>query len=95
MGGETPVLHPDVQAILDAIEKADRGPGHGHCGLPICITAALGDGLDVFGAEVAAMIVQRVGKPKHGFPIGPCKSCEHLVEYYDLRFLTGENGVGD
>ncbi|MGV9409180.1 zeta toxin family protein [Nocardia sp. NPDC003693] len=89
--GEPAVLHPDVQQILDAIPEAEQGNGHGSCGLPQCISKALFAGLDPTGAKAAAKIVRSNSEhAKHGYPVGPCRSCRPLEKHYSLDFITGD-----
>ncbi|WP_196054792.1 WXG100-like domain-containing protein [Nocardia aurantiaca] len=89
--GESATLHPDVERILDAIPVAERGRGHGSCGLPRCISEALDAGLDPTGAKAAAKIVRsNPDHPKHGYPVGPCPSCKPLREHYSLDFITDD-----
>ncbi|WP_285472664.1 Hint domain-containing protein [Actinoplanes sp. NBRC 101535] len=45
--GKKPVLHKSVQRILNFIPKRHRSNGHGSCGLPVCLTEALNDKVDV------------------------------------------------
>src|SRR5690242_1826087 len=56
--GEAPELHPAVAAILDRIPTELRGVGHWKCGLAVCVTNALNDGLDPTGSRAAAVIVR-------------------------------------
>ncbi|MGP4100448.1 golvesin C-terminal-like domain-containing protein [Nonomuraea sp. KM90] len=89
--GGAPQLHPDVQQILDAIPDVPgaRGAGHGNCGLAVCLTEALNAGLNPTGSSAAAVLIRGdINHSSHGVPVGPCNSCEHLVEHYNLNFLT-------
>ncbi|MFE0824237.1 RHS repeat-associated core domain-containing protein [Streptomyces sp. NPDC058847] len=89
--GTPPALHPRVQDILNNIPPAQRGSGHGKCGLPICLSNALGNGMDPTGSKVAAVVIRsNVKHPKHGYPVGPCNSCKALVKEFNLDFLTGK-----
>ncbi|MGK4582245.1 RHS repeat-associated core domain-containing protein [Kitasatospora sp. HPMI-4] len=87
--GAAPVLHPDVQAILDTVQIP--GDGHGKCGLPTLLTDALNNGDDPTGSAAAAVIIRSNKEhPKHRHPIGPCKSCRPLKDHYDLDFITDD-----
>jgi RHS repeat-associated protein len=85
--GPTPSLHPDVQAILDAVPEEERAVGHGQCGLPVLISSALADGFNPAGSRAAAVLVRNsIDNPVHGTPIGPCESCQALQQAFDLIF---------
>lgn len=89
--GAAPVLHADVQAILDTVPPELRGRGHGMCGLPVLLSKALDAKVDPTGSQAAAMIVRSTtSHERHGHPIGPCKSCRPLSEHYDLDFITDD-----
>jgi RHS repeat-associated protein len=89
--GAAPVLHSDVQNVLDGVPEAERGVGHGKCGLPVAISEAVRAGDDPHGASAAAVLVRGdVNKAKHGFGIGPCPSCQALRDHYDIHFVTGD-----
>jgi hypothetical protein len=43
------------------------------------------------GADAAAVLIRgSLQHPKHGVPVGPCPSCEALVDHFNLKFLTGD-----
>ncbi|WP_406730103.1 RHS repeat-associated core domain-containing protein [Streptomyces sp. NBC_01794] len=89
--GPAPALHPRIQDILDSIPKSQRGSGHGKCGLPVCLSQALNSGADPTGSKVAAFVIRAsVKHKKHGYPVGPCRSCQSLVKRFKLDFLTGK-----
>ncbi len=87
--GTPPTLHPIVQDILDAIPVAERGVGHGSCGLAVCVSRALTDGHNPTGSSAAGVIVRGSrDNPMHGYPVGPCGSCVALEDAFDLVFVT-------
>lgn len=87
--GTPPTLHPIVQDILDAIPVAERGVGHGSCGLAVCVSRALTDGHNPTGSSAAAVIVRGSrDNAMHGHPVGPCDSCVALEDAFDLNFVT-------
>ncbi|MEU5146265.1 YwqJ-related putative deaminase [Streptomyces yangpuensis] len=87
--GTPPTLHPIVQDILDAIPVAERGVGHGSCGLAVCVSRALTDGHNPTGSSAAAVIVRGSrDNAMHGHPVGPCDSCVALEDAFDLDFVT-------
>ncbi|MFF3556312.1 RHS repeat-associated core domain-containing protein [Streptomyces tsukubensis] len=87
--GTPPTLHPIVQDILDAIPVAERGVGHGSCGLAVCVSRALTDGHNPTGSSAAAVIVRGSrDNPMHGHPVGPCDSCVALEDAFDINFVT-------
>ncbi|WBP87764.1 RHS repeat-associated core domain-containing protein [Kitasatospora cathayae] len=89
--GAAPVLHSDVQAVLNTVPAEARGDGHGKCGLPVLLSDALNNKIDPTGSTAAAMIIRsNTEHPKHGHPIGPCKSCRALSEHYKLDFITDD-----
>ncbi|MGW4802151.1 hypothetical protein ACWEPC_58035, partial [Nonomuraea sp. NPDC004297] len=86
--GEPPTLSGKVMAMLHRIPKWRQSKGHGSCGLAICVSKAIDDGEDVLGADAAAVLVRSSNShPWHGTPIGPCSSCESLVDELDLNFF--------
>jgi hypothetical protein len=89
-GSDTPVLHNDVQQVLDGIPANQRGVNHGRCGLPKALSEALHAGDDPNGADAAAVLVRKnVNNPEHNFGVGPCNSCQVLSNHYGLNFMTG------
>ncbi|PBC75928.1 RHS repeat-associated protein [Streptomyces sp. TLI_235] len=89
--GAAPVLHPDVQALVDGVPMDKRGRGHGMCGLPVLLSRALDSNIDPTGSAAAAMIIRSTTEhEKHGRPIGPCSSCRPLSEHYKLDFITDD-----
>ncbi|MEU7959808.1 polymorphic toxin-type HINT domain-containing protein [Micromonospora humida] len=87
--GATVRTHPAVQAVLNTVPPAARGVGHGQCGLVVCLSQALFRGESPVGARAAAVLIRgEVSHPKHGLPIGPCPSCQSLVDHFDIDFLT-------
>ncbi|MFF0163249.1 YwqJ-related putative deaminase [Streptomyces sp. NPDC005263] len=77
--GAAPELHPNVRAILDDIPEAERGVGHGRCGLAVCVSDALSDGFNPTGSRAGAVIVRSsTANPMRGVPVGPCDSCVAL-----------------
>ncbi|MFE4857256.1 polymorphic toxin-type HINT domain-containing protein [Streptomyces sp. NPDC056670] len=87
--GAPPTLHPIVQDILDAIPVAERGVGHGSCGLAVCVSRALTDEQNPTGSSAAAVIVRGSrDNAMHGHPVGPCDSCVALEDAFDLNFVT-------
>ncbi|SDL51936.1 intein C-terminal splicing region/RHS repeat-associated core domain-containing protein [Glycomyces sambucus] len=84
-------VHPAVQAVLNTVPPGSRGAGHGQCGLVVCLSQALFNGESPVGGSAAAVLIRSsTDNPKHGHGIGPCGSCEALVEHFDLSFLTGK-----
>jgi hypothetical protein len=85
--GVPPVLHPDVQAILNDIPEDERGAGHGSCGLAVCVSDALNNGFNPTGSSAAAVLVRgSTENPMHGTSVGPCDSCVALEDAFDLIF---------
>ncbi len=85
--GTPPVLNQTVQDILDEIPAAERGRGHGSCGLAVCVSDALNDGFNPTGSRVAAATIRGdTSSLKHGVLVGPCDSCVALEDAFDLEF---------
>lgn len=79
-------VHPAIQGILDSIPTAARGNNHGGCGLVQCLTEALDAGLDPTGATAAATLGRTRTNKNFKKLIGPCESCQVLVEHFDIDF---------
>ncbi len=90
--GEPPALHPTIQSLLDGIPEANRGNGHGKCGIPSLLSDALSQGKDPSGAAAAAMLITR--NDSHGKHIGPCDSCRVLTKHFNLDFITDDGLQG-
>ncbi len=88
--GKKPVLHKSVQRILNFIPKRHRSNGHGSCGLPVCLTEALNDKVDVRGSRVAAYTIARPHKPTHLRPWGAFISCAVLTRWFGLLWAVRE-----
>ncbi|MEW2417401.1 YwqJ-related putative deaminase [Streptomyces sp. NPDC046866] len=89
--GEQRPLHPFVQEVLNAVPPLERAGGaiHGKCGLPVCLSQALNEGQNPFGARVAAVKIRNNMTHKdHGGRVGPCDSCVALEDAFDLDFTT-------
>jgi hypothetical protein len=88
-GGDTPVLHDQVQQVLDGVPQANRSVNHGRCGLPRALTNALDHGDDPTNANAASVLVRgNTAHDKHNVGVGPCSSCQFLVNHYNINFLT-------
>ncbi|WP_170166737.1 RHS repeat-associated core domain-containing protein [Lentzea atacamensis] len=80
-------VHPVVQEILDRIPPGQQqGKNHGGCGLVQCLTEALDAGLDPTGATAAAVIGRARGNANFKRMIGPCASCQALVDHFNIDF---------
>ncbi|MFD3483499.1 RHS repeat-associated core domain-containing protein [Streptomyces sp. NPDC058665] len=79
-------VHPVIQGILDSIPAGSRGNNHGGCGLVQCLTEALDAGLDPTGATAAATRGRARTNKNFKVLIGPCQSCEVLVEHFGIDF---------
>ena len=90
-GRSVPVLHQDVQNVLDGIPESQRGVNHGRCGLPRALTQSLDAGHDPTGADAAAVLVRKdMNSADHNRGIGPCPSCRVLTNHYGLNFITDD-----
>ena len=90
--GEPPPLHHTIQTLLNDIPEAERGNGHGKCGIPSLLSDALHQGKDPTGAAAAAMLITR--NDNHGKHIGPCDSCRVLSSHFNLDFITDDGLQG-
>ncbi|MBV6702771.1 ricin-type beta-trefoil lectin domain protein [Kitasatospora aureofaciens] len=88
-GKQSPKLAPSVAGPLNKIPRFAWSNGHGQCGLPQCITAALEDGRDPTGGTVAANTINGSKSDKHGVGVGACRSCAMLVNTFELKVITG------
>jgi RHS repeat-associated protein len=82
-GGAERVLHPDVQAALDAVPAALRAPWHGACAEMGCISQALGAGVDPLGGTMRAVAIGS-SNPGHGLPKLICSSCMAVMERFGI-----------
>ncbi|MEU3428496.1 polymorphic toxin-type HINT domain-containing protein [Streptomyces gardneri] len=85
-GAGTRRVHPVIQGILDSIPTAQRGKNHGGCGLVQCLTEALDASLDPTGATAAATMGRTRTNKNFKKLIGPCPSCQALVDHFDIDF---------
>ena len=84
-GREFPVHDHEVRGIIDTVPPQEREIWHGYCALPQCIEEALNDGADPTGAHVGSAAIRAPGTASHGKYVAPCRSCEPLVDHYQLR----------
>jgi hypothetical protein len=81
--------HGDVAlslSITSITTVLDAGPQLTEAALAARL--AINDGVDPTGAKVAAVLIKNnPEKWDHGVPIGPCDSCKHLVDHFDLDFV--------
>ncbi|WP_416979056.1 polymorphic toxin-type HINT domain-containing protein [Streptomyces sp. T028] len=87
-GAGTRAVHPQVQSVLDTIPQNARGNNHGGCGLVECLTQALNANQDPTGATAAAVLGRARTNSRFKDTIGPCPSCQVLVEHFNIDFLT-------
>ncbi|MFI5494719.1 RHS repeat-associated core domain-containing protein [Actinoplanes sp. NPDC051859] len=85
--GDPPVLHPTVRRILRFVPPKMRGNGHAKCGLAICLTDSLNQGISPRGADARAVLIRnKVTHKKHGIAVPPCASCKLLSFWFGLRW---------
>jgi hypothetical protein len=87
-GQPTAALHPDVQAVMDAIPANQRSNFHSFCSEPQAISQALNAGLtkaDLQGAVISTQQVRGAGNAAHGQPRDPCESCQQLLDAFGIR----------
>ncbi|MFF5934255.1 polymorphic toxin-type HINT domain-containing protein [Streptomyces sp. NPDC012508] len=87
-GGSGRTLHATVQNILDSVPSAQRSDNHGGCGLPVCLTDALNQGLDPTGASAASFMIRSPSNKNYLQEMGPCDSCAFLVSHFKINFET-------
>lgn len=87
-GPGRPVLHKNVQDILDAIPATQRADPHQHgkCFEPRIVSDLLNKKIDPSGGTIDPRKVRAAENPSHGEPIEPCRSCKPLLKAFNIRW---------